>query len=73
MDRGKEKEGQKVRKKQRKNKAHISKVGGSAGLGTVQFVLSDPAMHFSLAVYEKPCRPLKTTYHRSERGFTLAG
>lgn len=46
--------------------------------GTVLFVLSDPVMHFSLSVYEENhCRPLKTTYHRSDRergrGISLAG
>lgn len=76
MDRYEKERGRapKVRMKQKKNKEHISKVGGSASLGTLLFVLSDPAMHFSRAVYEENhCRPLKTTYRRSEKGFPLPG
>lgn len=50
----------------------ISKVGGLLGLGKVLFVLSDSNMHFSLLAYEENnCKPLKTTYRRSEGGFSL--
>lgn len=57
----------KIRRK-KKTHAHPKWVVWQSFRGTVLFVLSDPVMHFSLSVYEgNQCRPLKTTYNRSER------